>query len=435
MTADQTVVVVPREAVVMRKLQLPLAPPDELPELVRFQAATRTSASMETLALDFLPVPVLDPEQGQQVISITMDRDSLRRIEQVCQAARLELQQVTLSSLTVGELVRAEKARNLGMEQPDLVVYQHGNRLELSIYDLGTLVFSHSTQLSKEHSGPSSADELKPFKSDLSRSLVTLSQERLGADVARCFYVSGTSDAGVLDLLQQRFPDNVIPVNAAERPSGRIPAGYEAAYGAAIPVSDERVRLDLLHPRKRREIPDRRKWYYGGGAVLALLVLLLSYAMFHLKKSALENSISLLQADVNTKTEQLKKGKPKADAHQRLAKWKEGDADPIELWNALRSQLANTERVYLTEIRVVPQSGEMQARYVGRGQARTQADVYLLTQQLSDRQFRVKPTTPHSGNRDPEYPWEFDLDVELPRSLAAALLPENPPAPAAIPSK
>lgn len=433
-TADQAIVVIPRELVVMRKLQVPQAPPDELPELVRFQAATRTSASIETLALDYLPLPALDPEQGLDVISITMDRDSLQRIKQICQAAKLNLQHVMLSSLTVGELVRTEKARTLGIEHADLVVYQQANRLEASIFDFGTLVFSHSTQLTKDQAGASSVDQLKPFKSDLARSLLNYNQDRPGSTIQTCYYVSGTPDAGVLELLEQRFPENVVSLTAADHP-GRVPAGFEAAYGAALPVSDERVRLDLLHPRKRREIPDRRKWYYGAAAAVVLLAVVLAYAVFHSKKSALESSISTLRQDVNSKNEQLKKGKPKADAHQRLAHWKQGDADPIELWNALRTQLNTTDRVYLTEVRVVPQAGEMQARYVSRGQARARADVDLLTQLLSDHGFRVRPTTPRIGNRDPEYPWEFELDVELPRSLAAALLAESSGNSATAPSK
>jgi len=415
--AGPTIVVVPREAVVLRKLQLPQAPPDELPELVRFQAATRTSAPIESLVLDFLPLPGAASEQGLEVVSCTMDRETLARIESICAAAKLDLQRVTISSLTVGQLVRAIKAPDLGMEQSDLVVYQQGSRLELSIFDFGTLLFSHSTQLPNPEEGSGITDLLKPLKSDLSRCLVTLAQERPQARVGRCFYVCGTPQKAVRDLLEQRFPEGVIGLDSGDLLSGRVPAGYEAAYGAALPEAEDRFHLDLLHPRKRKEIPDRRKWYYGIGTAATLLAMVMAYALFHSKKSALESSIHALQADVNSKTEQLKKGKPKADAFQRIAHWAEGDTDPIELWNQLRAQLTSTDRIYFTEIRVIPLAGEMQARYVGRGHARSRTDVDSLNQMLSDHGFRVRPTTASQGSRDPDYPWEFDLDVELPRGV------------------
>jgi len=420
-SAEETVVVVPREAVVIRRLELPQAPPDELPELVRFQTATRTSASIETLALDYLPLPVQTPEQGQEVISFSMEREAVNRIQAVCQAAKLDVKRITLSSLTVAELVRSTGFSDLGASQPDLVIYQQGGRVEFSIIDFGTLTFSHSTQL-PEVVG---VERLKPLKSDLVRCLVALNQARPDVELGRCFYVSNPVDEDVLNLLEQRFPGAVTQVEASGGLPGRIPTGFESLYGASLSSRDDRLRLDLLHPRRKKEVRDRRKFYYGTGAVVALLALILVYAVFYSKKSTLENSIQALRKEIDSKSEQLKKGKPKADAHQRLARWQEGDSDAIELWNQLRMHLTSTDRVYFTEIRVIPLAGEIQARYVGRGHARTRRDVDELNQMLSDFGFKVRPTTASPGSRDPDYPLLFELDVELPRGLQAAPIAEN----------
>lgn len=420
---DRAIIVVPREAVVLRRLQLPQAPPDELPELVRFQAATRTSAPIDTLVLDYLPLPAIDPALGQKVISCTMERDVLQRIQAVCQAAKIEVQSVRISSLTVAELVRTVKALDLGAEQPDLVVSQQGQRVELSIFDAGTLVFSHSTQLPEAADETAGADRLKPLKGDLSRCLVTLSQTHPNAGIARCYYVAGEIDTAVNELLQQRFPGAVTHVDSTSLQTGKSAAGYESLMGAALPARDTRLQLDLLHPRQRKEIPDRRKLYYGAGGAVALIAIMLAYMVFYSKKSGLEASIQALQTDVNTKTEQLKKAKPQADAHLRLANWQAGDADPIQLWNQLRTHLSATDRVYFTEMRISPLTGDVQARFIGRGHARMQRDVDELNQKLSDQGFRVRPTTSSPGSRDPDYPWDFDLDVELPRPRTTSTPP------------
>src|SRR6478609_3583155 len=48
----------PREDTVLRLLELPLVADDEMPTLVRFQAAARSAQSLEQLLLDYLPLPV-----------------------------------------------------------------------------------------------------------------------------------------------------------------------------------------------------------------------------------------------------------------------------------------------------------------------------------------------------------------------------------------
>lgn len=410
--SGKAIVVLPREAVVVRRLQLPLAPPDELPDLVRFQAATKTSSSIDSLALDFLPVQRAASDEGQDVVTLTIDREQLTRMTAVCEAAGLQVERITVSSLTVAQWTRTWSAPDLGLHGPELVVYQQGPRIELSILDQGTLVFSHALQLPEG----ADADRLRPLKSELTRSLVSLSQARPDVSIDRCYYVSGTADAGVVDLLTQRFPGGLLPVTA-DAPGG---AGYESLFGAVLPEPDDRLHLDLLHPRKRRTVPDRRRWYWAGGGAAAALLLVVSYWMFYSQKASIESEIQSLQSDLANREGQLQKGKPRADAYARVARWYEGTSDPIGLWSLLQRHLPGTDRVYFVELKITPQAGETIARFTGKGQARSRTEIDALNQELSDHGFRVKPTTPALGKRDPDYPWQFDLDVELPRPSAAA---------------
>jgi hypothetical protein len=404
--------VLPREGFVLRRLKLPAAPIDDLPDLVRFQTATRTSAPIESLAIDFIPLPGGAPESGLEAMTVSLDREQLARITAVCAAAGLEPASLMCSPFTIARLLRARPAPDLGQGAPDLVVYQQGSRVELSIFEFGTLVFSHAVQLTEEPG----VDRYKPLKSELARSLVALNQAQPDANLERCLYVSGAADASLVDILRQRFGAGFRLVDLAQVSPGAEAAGYEALLGAALSERDELLHLDLLHPRRRREAPDRRKLYWSLGAGGAALALLLAMGVFYSRKGALETSISVLQAELSTGEQRVLKGKPRAEAYARIAKWKEADADAIDLWTGLQQRFQQTDRIYLIDLKIIPQQGDVLARFTGKGQAKTRADVDDMTQTLSESGYRVKPTTPTLGKRgDPDYPWGFELDVDLPR--------------------
>ncbi|WP_437205496.1 hypothetical protein [Planctomicrobium sp. SH664] len=419
-------VVLPREAVVIRRLSLPPASPEELPEMVRFQAATKASAPIESLVLDYLQVPGTDAEGGQQVITMTVDRTQLDRITRVLDAAGLQVDHVTMSALTVAQLVRAQLGGELGQVQPDMVIYQVGRRVEFSIIDQGTLIFSHALQLPE---AAAEGDPLKPLKSELTRSIVSLNQTHPQAAIERCFYVSGDHDTNVMQLLRQRFPRGFETISSTGALKGIETAGYESLVGAELPHADDRLRIDLLNPRRKVERPDRRKLYWGVGGALAALSALFGYLVFHTAQSRLKTSIQLLQTDIKDLEKKLDIGKPRLTDFDRLAKWKEKDADTIELWNILQAQLPGTDRIYFTSLNITPQNGDVVARYTGKAQARTRSDADTLNQALAENGFAVTPKDVVISNRDQNYPVPIDLDISLLRSK-----PVNPLEPAVAPA-
>ncbi|WP_437192005.1 type IV pilus biogenesis protein PilM [Planctomicrobium sp. SH527] len=430
----KAVLVLPRESVVMRRLQLPLSPENELPDLVRFQAATKTAAPIDSLVLDYLPLPVQPGRDGQDVIAISIDRDKLARMKAVCDAAGLEVTRVTLASLGVGRFLRTKAASDLGIDGPDLVVYQQHSQVELSIFDEGSLVLSHVVHLADDAHG----DALKPLNMEITRLFMALVQTRGEVVVTRCFYLSGTPHPGVQNLLEQRFGAGLKVIDPTETGRGKSVPGFEALSGALTSSSDPSLSIDLLHPRKRVDAPDRRKLYFSIAGISAALLLAGGSYWFYSTKGALENQVAVADEEIRGQEEFLKKGKPRSDAHARVVRWMEGDPHPVELWSHLHKYFPGRDRVYLQEFRIVPMQGAMIARFTGKGRARDRSDVDFLQQSLSDNGYRVRPNTPALGNRDPDFPWQFDLDVELPRTVIAPPASKGPaktPAPAVQPPK
>lgn|GEM_PF-3381412 len=425
-SAGNTVVVLPRDAVVIRRLQLPQAPENEMPDLVRFQAAVKAAAPVESLVLDYLTIPGPADGEGQDVVTFSMDRDRLQRIQNVCAAAGLTIERITLSPLCLVPYLTFSQHSNPTIGNAELLVYHQEHRVELSVFDHGVLLFCHSLQLGDSGSPETS----KAFRSELTRSLMAFSQTSPSVNLNRCILLSGSPHPAVRELLEQRFGGSLTQLMPERIRGVAVPPGYEVLQGALLPPGPPQLQIDLLHPRQRREVADRRRLYAGIATGVATLLCLTAYLVFYFQKSSLQSRVDTLQAGVTSQEEQLKKGKSREDDYARLAKWNDSATSPLTTWNALQSLLPGTDRLYFVEFRIIPTAGEVAARVAGRGQAREREDIDGLNQVLSDHGFRVRPTTPSLGKRDPDYPWQFDLDVELPRSN----LPDTTPPTGARPA-
>ena len=414
-------VVLARELIMIRRLELPQAPEDELPDMVRFQAATKTSTPINDLALDFLTLRPTSETAEQHVVIVTIERQKLARVQAVLKAAGLTVETVSISPLTAAQIVRRTVSQSVGTAVPSLIVFQHDSRVEISILDEGSLVFSHAMELP---AGTGNA-RLRPLKTEITRSLVALEQLHPNVDVDHCYHL-GTQDSDVLEFLGTQFGERFEAIPTSGVIKGVDLAGYESLVGAALP-SDRRLMIDLLNPRKRVERPDRRRLYYSLAGAGVALILLLSYGVFLSKKNALEASIVGLEDRVFELDGQLRTGEPRTEAHAAISEWMQSKADSVEVWNEFRSLMPSTDRLYIKDIRIAPQSGDVIAKYTGVGYARRRSDVNDFNTKLRDHGFQVKPQAMKEAKYDPDFPIEFQLDIQLTRESTAPAASETPP--------
>src|SRR5690606_38140897 len=86
----QVAVVLPRAQCVLRRLELPNVPNEELPDVVRLQAAVASSIPLDRLMLDYLVLPTVEGETGRSVLTATINRDHYNALLAVTKAAGLE---------------------------------------------------------------------------------------------------------------------------------------------------------------------------------------------------------------------------------------------------------------------------------------------------------------------------------------------------------
>jgi Tfp pilus assembly PilM family ATPase len=416
--AEEVVVVVSREEVVSRRLDLPAAPDEELPELVRFQAAAKSTTPLDQLALDFVPLPQIEGESTRPALLATVDRQRLDHLQKTCVAAGLKVRSVQASPFAVAEVaIRSERQRGDDPNLATLVVFQDEHRVELSILHRLGLVFTHHTRFD-----PSDARGLRGAIAEINRSIVTFGQlMHSTVEVSRvCLVHDGGIDPGLEQALNERFSGRLHVVDPAGDSAVRVQdpalaprlAGLAPAMGALLGELQRTVpSVDFFNPRKpppKRDLRRERLIRIGtrvGAAVLLLGLLGWWYA------SHLQSQIDTLVAEDGQLSNELAGAGPPRNAHARIQTWTSGALQPLQEVDRLNRLLPGTDRVLLLDVHVLPgRTGEV-VRITATGIARSERDIEDLFDVLTTAGYRVQPQVTDAYKLDPDYPHKFNLDV------------------------
>ncbi len=415
------IVVVPREAVVIRQLQLPNVPEDELPTLVSFQAAAKSSTPTASIAVDYIS---LGPSgEGQAVLAAMLDSPRIQRMRDLLARAQLQLVSLEVSPFLIAELVAREEEQGGSPDLPTLIVAQSGDRVEISILDRRRLIASHAVWLPEGDA----VRHVSPLQTEINRCLISLSQSHPGVEIDQVYLIEDEqADEAVERMLQERFGPKTHPLNF-ERLGTPIPADHRLAFAALIArgltgPKGITPRVDLVKPRKPAEKTDNtRRNLIAGGAAAALLMGG-AWWNFSSHMTELDDQIEALQEEISSTRADVINGKADLDAALLLTTWSEGDQDLLDTWDQFHQILPGTDRLYLTELKSIPSSGDRQTRLTGTARARTQDDVDDLLQRMADAGWLVKPVSPLENKKDPDYPWQFAIDAEQLR-----VVPIKPP--------
>lgn len=416
--ADQAVIVLPREDVVTRRLELPEAPDEELPELVRFQAATRSATPLDQLVLDFVPLPRVAPEGGRPALLATIELTDLERLKKICEAAELELLALRASPFTVSEVAaRAERQHGDDPNATTLIVFQGGTRVELSILQQLGLVFTHQTRVS-----PGDDRSLRGTMAEINRSIVTLGQMmHTTIEVERvCLIHDADVDPGLEQALAERFagklqviePSADTAVSVTDADLSRQLAALTPAVGALLSQLQPTVpAIDFLSPRRpppKKDVRRERMIRIGAASgVAAALLALIGW----LYSRSLDAQIRALQIQDGELTTTLQKAQEPLAAHERLRLWQTGSVRPLTELDRLNRLLPGTDRVLLLNVQVQPPKGDAFARITAVGIAKTPRDISDLFDTLTTNGYRVEPRVNDVYKLDPDYPHKFTLDV------------------------
>ncbi|HID22372.1 MAG TPA: hypothetical protein EYP14_08215, partial [Planctomycetaceae bacterium] len=415
--AKRVLVVLPREDVVVRRLELPDAPDEELPDLVRFQAVAKSALPLDQVCLDFLPLPRRPELEGRDALMVTVAKKRVDTARTVLATAGLEMTQVGMASTAIAELiVRAADQAGLAPDDSTFILVCHRERCELLVIQQQHVIFTHATRLA----GGSLRQMLL---TEISRASVLLEERYGGFRFDQAWLVSDQDDEELLQAMEERLLCDTrtldpLANSSIELPETGVPderAGLAPLVGQLLAVEEAKVpAVDFLHPRQRpveRDLTKPRLIAAGAGVCVLLIGMFLLRAW---QIHVLDRAIAVRQDLQNKLTEELKDLAPQVEEADAVAAWIDRGVNCLEVTKAIAETLKGTERYYLTRLSVDQATGRGAATVNANGVAKDRRDIETLYMAFMHRnRYEVQPSEISRNSPDTEYPFRFELTADL----------------------
>lgn len=418
-SAEDAVVVFPRDLVTFHRITLPNLGDDEIPEMVRMQAATRLTVPVESVCLDFVPLPAAAGDETREVILVTLPQQHVTQVMEALSACRL-----TLSSVRVSSFGIAAAAVNAG-----LVSASTGNNIE-AIIALGSdsieMIFMAGNSVAFSHSGASwtSIDAAEQaVRAEVSRARMAASEDMGSYTVSRLTLIGSPEVTSVVpDSITKRLNDaTVVRVDPSESlisgSFGGVSASDLLAISGALMSgrSHAVANVDLINPRKAPEKKDYsrlKKILIGGGLALAVIG---GWKYRDSTVSAYEQEVGLIKQDIADMQDRYKDARTELELADDLKAWSNRDIGWLDQMVQLRQIMGSTERVFIKDVKFQHSDSKTHVGSVSaNGLAKSRRDIEDLERRLREAGFDVTPNEMQQSLRDPDYSMEVELEVRIP---------------------
>ncbi|MBI1347018.1 hypothetical protein GC163_12090 [bacterium] len=431
LTATQVHVIVPREDVVLRHLELPQAPDDELADMVRFQAASRSTVPIEHLSLDYLPLPSVTEREGRDVLAITLPKASLEAIRRLVSTAQRELVGVSFSAHALGEWGE-QTDRRLLTTRPDnsnestVVIAIEQDRVELTVVTGHELTFAHAARITLE-------DDQTPTSvilAEVSRTMVAGRRLRPGLRVDHAWLIGG--DATLAEALVERLECPVQPVNPTQdhAQAGLFGGWQERPASAAILLGATTLdhpitaKVNLLKPRQPPPKRDPRKQQLAVFSALALFVIFFFSGGNLMRLRSLDLRIEELFSERSRLKDSVEAGRKFVKHAELIDNWAVRDRNQLEQLVELESLMpGGLDRPYLLNYEFTVGTRDVLGDIVATAAAQTREDVEALQRAITEQsQYKLVPHSIEYNDRaeDTKYSQRYKLDLDLLKKKPAA---------------
>ena len=274
----QVTVVFPRQFVTIHRIQLPQVTDAELPDMVRMQATRRLTVPLESVSMDFAPLPVIVGSMTRDVLLVTAPNDQVTQARRTLSEAGLEHKELRVSAFCLAQAAAQAGILTASTDASlvDVIVLMRRDFIEVTFLRGTAVLYSHSG------SSWSSADAIeRTLRSELTRARMSAA-ESLGDHKIRRILLIGSTDttSAVSDQLALRFDsasiERIDPATALVH--GKLAEGVTATDVVALAGAirgDAKATVaavDLINPRKPPEKKDYRRIATIGGTLVALLL-------------------------------------------------------------------------------------------------------------------------------------------------------------------
>jgi Tfp pilus assembly PilM family ATPase len=274
---SDTLVAVGRSSIELKFLSTPPAPPEELPDMVRFQAMRQFTSLGDDWPLDYVP---LEPnaDGGNNVLAAAISPELVEQIRQTTSAAGVHLQRLVLRPFAAASLLRGEAADGKCRMVVDLLK----DEADLTVLIGPQVIFPRTVRLP-----PGAEPEIlaRVLLGEGRRTMIAAQNQLGGRRVEEVvIFGDGLHHSAVKQLLEKELSLPVTLIDPFDRIEWADPARakrpeYPGTFAPLLGMlldeaANQPHALDFLHPRKRPPKANRNRLYaIAGGAAAAVLLL------------------------------------------------------------------------------------------------------------------------------------------------------------------
>ena len=418
-------VILPRDRVTLRKLELPPIPTEELPGVVPLQMASQLSARMEDLAIDFLPPTSSGSAENQIVLAASLPIDQLRTLQTLAVQLHCELTFVGLSSLTLLEAVPHFTTGTASAQRSLLCIYSE-ERLEALYCNAGQLIAAGYRRRNREL-----PFQTKEAVAEIRRLLAT--ETETATLPIQFLSLTDSKNGGVISEAEKALgmPVQLLEIdttNSTVRLNDNfdlkmpelLSEGGLRSIGALLAEKPSQVfQLNLQAPRQMQELKDHRKaWIYGGAAAL-VGGLIIAYLAWWGQLAGLDDKIERLNTEIAAVDKFMKDQGKVVEQAKKLTVYQDRSLDFDEHFQKILSILPARDQLLFTEWQSLPLSGESHSRIIASGLARSRQSIESFAEKLAQDGWIVRSPTIRANPERQPFGYEFDLDFEIPAPASA----------------
>ena len=332
-------VAIGRSQVELRLLSLPQSPPEELPEMVRFQAMRQFANIGETWPLDFLTLSDSGDDGQMHVLAASISPEQVEQISRNCTTAQLSPQRMVLRPFAAASLLKHQGMANQGDCQ--LVISMTSGEAELTVLSDGQAAFLRAVRLPLDEAGKLLP---KALVGEVRRTIGAAQNQLNGRIVDKICLCQGASEASTLrDILAAELSLDVDVFDPFEgmRLSKKLqaePPVYPGRYAGLLGMLADEAKemhtgIDFLHPRQKPPPPSklrRNLWVgTGSGAIAAAALIFVTMTIW-----AKNTEIADLKATIAANQKNLEVAQQDIENEAAIGEFLRGDITWLDelLW-------------------------------------------------------------------------------------------------------
>jgi Tfp pilus assembly PilM family ATPase len=431
----ETLVAVGRANLELRVLTIPFAPPDEVPDLVRFQAMRQFSTLGEDWSVDFVPLADRGDE-GTTVLAAALSPDSIASLRGPCEAAGLTVKCLGLRPFAATAVLRE-------LEGPDfrcrMLVDILTAEADLTVIAGGLAVLPRTVRL------PQDEDEdtkRQVVKGEIRRTMIAASNQLGGRrvdelvifgdkDELTTYAATLSTDLGIPVIVIDPFQNIEADADSAQSWPSR-PGRFAPLLGLLLDhAANCPPQIDFLNPHRRPEPKSNRRLYGLIGAAAAAVLMLPLLGIWWIR-SGKATEIADLQQQLQKLEKEIKSYDDEVAAVAELEHFEAGNIRWIDEMAWLSERLPPADKIIVGDFAaVVAPKGEAGGRVTLQAVADKATTVTGMEPSLKDDRHLVSGSGAKEDLNLPVLHWRFlktifvappDLS-EPPREIEAAKTP------------